>query len=97
MREEEFEKATTRLFDVPAHMYLQAAKDVVNYLKYSLQRREATAFQHETKLRFFIGFFRHRQKEFLALPQSRSSIGEIISFIGSLAAGKLKKNRSEKS
>ncbi len=97
MREEEFEKATVRLFDVPAHMYRQAAKDVVNYFKYSLQRREAETFRHETKLRFFKGFFRFRRKEFLASAERRSSIGEIISFINSLTSGKLKNNRSEKS
>jgi glycosyltransferase involved in cell wall biosynthesis len=95
MREEEFEKASVRLFDVPAHMYRQAAKDVVNWLKYSLQRREAEAFQHETQLRFFMGFFRFRRSEFLALSNRHSSVKEIMSFLKSLPAGKLKNNRSK--
>ncbi len=37
MREDEFEKTSARLFDVPAHMYHQAAKSVAGWLKYSLQ------------------------------------------------------------
>lgn len=95
MRGEEFERATERLFDVPAHMYLRAVKDVVNWLKYSLIRREAEAFRHETHLRFFVGFFRFRWREFLALPQRHSLIREIISFIGLLAAGKVKDKQSQ--
>lgn len=97
MREEEIERAAARLFDVPAHLYRQAAKDAVNWLKYSLQRREAEAFRHETQLHFFRGFFHWRRREFLASAQRRSSIGEIISFIGSIASGKLRNNQSEKS
>jgi glycosyltransferase involved in cell wall biosynthesis len=97
MREEEFERTSARFFDVPSHMYSQAAKNVVCLLKNSLQKKEAKAFWHETQLRFFIGFFRLRKREFFRSPQRSSLVAEIISFIGSLAAKKLKNNRSEKS
>ena len=97
LRNEKAERASARLFDVPSHMYRQAAADAVYWLKYSLQRQEPKAFLHETHLRFFKEFFHERRKEFLKSVQSRGSIGEIISFIGSLASRKLKSNRAEES
>ncbi len=97
LRNEKVEQASARLFDVPSHMYRQAAADAVYWLTYSLQRREAKAFLHETHLRFLKQFFHERRKEFLKSVQSRGSIGEIISFIGSLAARKSKSNRAEES
>lgn len=95
LRNEEFERASARLFDVPSHKYRQAATDAAQWLKHSLQRREAEAFWHETQLRFFKGFFRERRREFLKSAPHRNSIGEIISFIGSLVAEKSKRKRSE--
>ncbi len=97
MRDEDLEKASSRLFDVPAHMYRQAAKDVLHWLKHSLRGIEKQAFWHETQLHFFKGFFRERRKEFLESSQRRGAIGEITSFIGSLTAEKLKSNKKEKS
>lgn len=97
MRDEEFERAPARLFDVPSHKYRQAAIDAACWLKYSLQRREAKAFWHETQLRFFKGFFSERRREFLESARRRSLIGEITSFISSLVAVKFKSSQSEKS
>jgi glycosyltransferase involved in cell wall biosynthesis len=97
LRHEETERASARLFDIPSHMYRRAAANTIHWLKYSLQRREAKAFLHETQLRFFDGFFRERRKEFLKSSQRRGSIGEIISFISSLACRKQKSNRAEES
>jgi glycosyltransferase involved in cell wall biosynthesis len=97
LHNEENERASACLFDIPSHMYRRAAVDAIHWLKYSLQKREAKAFRAETQLRFFDGFFRERRKEFLKSPQRRGSIAEIISFIGSLASRKLKSNRAEES
>ncbi len=97
LRNEKAEQASARLFDVPSHIYRQALVDAVYWLKYSLQRQEAKAFLHETHLRFFKEFFHERRKEYLKSVQSRGSIREIISFIGSLASRKLKSNRAEES
>ena len=97
LRNEKVEQASARLFDVPSHIYRQALVDAVYWLKYSLQRQEAKAFLHETHLRFFKEFFHERRKEYLKSVQSRGSIREIISFIGSLASRKLKSNRAEES
>ncbi len=97
MREEEFERASARLFDVPAHMYRRAAEDIAYWLKNSLQRREAEAFRHETQLRFFTGFLRQRRRDFLASSQRSSSMAEIISFIRSLTSVKSKDKPFEES
>lgn len=94
MRDEEFERASARLFDVPSHKYRQAVIDVIYWIKYSVQKQEIEAFRHETRLRFFKGFFRQRRIDFLKSPQHRHSITEIISFIRTLATEKLKKKRS---
>ncbi|MBA2620797.1 MAG: glycosyltransferase family 2 protein [Acidobacteria bacterium] len=95
-RDEEVEHGSRRLFGVPAHMYRQFMVDAVHCLKHSLQRSEAKAFQRETQLRFFTGFIRRRRQEFLASAQNRNSIGEIVSFICSLAARKPNDKRFEK-
>lgn len=54
-----------RLFGVPAHLYRQAARDAVGWLKCILTAKWAQAFHHELRLRFFKGFFRTRTREFL--------------------------------
>lgn len=97
MRDEEVEQSSARLFDVPAHLYSQAAKNIVHWLKFSLQRQKAKTFWHETQLHFFKGFFRERRKEFLESAQYHSSIKEIIFFARSLAAKKSKPNRVKES
>ncbi len=90
LRDEDFEKASARLFDVPAHLYRQASESAFKWLKYSLLRRETEAFRAETELRFFAGFLRSRRKEFSESALSRSSVQEIISFIHSLVTEKAK-------
>jgi glycosyltransferase involved in cell wall biosynthesis len=97
LRHEDFERSSARLFDVPSHKYRQAAIDAFYLAKYSLQRRKAKAFWHETQLCFFKGLFRERRKEFLKSSKRRTAIGEIISFIGSLANKKSKSSKSEQS
>lgn len=66
MRAPEIERSTGRLFDVPLHLYRQAAADAASWLQAMAGGRTAEAFERETRLRFFAGFFRTRTKEFLA-------------------------------
>jgi glycosyltransferase involved in cell wall biosynthesis len=87
MRAAEVENAKARLFDVPAHLYKQAAKDVAGWVQNSLRGRRDEAFWHETQLRFFAGFFSKRREDFLASGR-RSSVGEIALFVRLLATGK---------
>lgn len=97
LREEEFEKASARLFDVPSHKYREAAVNVIYLLKYSLQGQESKAFWHETQLFFFKGLFQERRKDFLKSAQRGSSVREIVSFISSLFSAKFKNNQSDRS
>jgi glucosyl-dolichyl phosphate glucuronosyltransferase len=62
MRDAEFERSRARLFDVPAHLYRQAAKAAVEWLKWKLLHRDSEAFACEARLRFFMGFFRERRQ-----------------------------------
>jgi glycosyltransferase involved in cell wall biosynthesis len=64
MRMPEVERTPTRLFDVPAHLYRQAAEAAAGWLTCLAQGRRAAAFRYETRLHFFAGFFRARAGEF---------------------------------
>jgi glycosyltransferase involved in cell wall biosynthesis len=64
MRQEEFEDAGARLFDVPAHQYRQALQNLAQWFGKMLRGRRDAAFLHETRLRFFWGFFRQRRTEY---------------------------------
>lgn len=79
LRSEDVERSGRgRLFGVPAHMYRQAAADVIGWARASAGGEAARAFRHEAGLRFFRGFFRTRSREALQvrrrtrpLPQPR--------------------------
>lgn len=88
MRAEEIETGDARLFDVPAHLYRNLLKSAVGWLTQSLRAHEDLAFEHETELRFFRGFFRQRRKEFKA-QKPRSTPREVALFLQSLVASKL--------
>jgi len=60
LREPEFERSITRLFDVPAHLYKQALIDLAQWGKSLLMGKAEKAFLHEIGLWFFAGFFRQR-------------------------------------
>ena len=62
MRDTDFERSRARFFDVPVHMYRQAASAAAEWLKWKLLRRDSEAFLCETRLRFFLGFFRERRQ-----------------------------------
>ena len=67
LRSDEIERSNAgRLFDVPAHLYRQAIGDALQWVtKQALGKRDQ-AFVSETRLRFFVGFFRRRRADFLA-------------------------------
>lgn len=87
MREEAFERSIARLFDVPAHLYKQAARDVLGWIRHKLSGNEATAFVHETRLCFFAGFFGTRRRQFAATTD-RGILRELALFIRSLIFAK---------
>ena len=69
LRSEQMEQTQVgTLFGVPAHLYRQAFKDVVGWLRNRAMREPARAFDHEGRLRFFHGFFRTRLRDFLEKP-----------------------------
>ncbi|MGI8655339.1 MAG: glycosyltransferase [Pyrinomonadaceae bacterium] len=87
MREEEFERASARLFDVPAHLYKQAMRDARGWLANSLRGKPELAFQHETQLCFFKGFFQQRRADYSAAGK-HGIVRELVSFARALAGGK---------
>lgn len=87
MQLEELEVGNAWLFGVPAHMFRQMMIDSAKWLKHKLGRREVEAFESESKLRFFLGFYRQRSAEHRALNQS-SAIAEVTRFFWSLATKK---------
>lgn len=86
MRFEDLERSNKRpLFGVPAHLYRQMIGDAAAWLKHWMLGQEDDAFAHETRLRFFAGFFRKRRRDFLAANE-RGTVSELLSFLLSLAS-----------
>ena len=63
MRSDETEKGTRQIFGVPAYMYREAMRDFASWLTCAVRGRTAEAFWHETRLRFFQGFFVKRRAD----------------------------------
>jgi glucosyl-dolichyl phosphate glucuronosyltransferase len=77
LRSAEMEKTGVgTLFGVPAHLYRQALGDLGGWLRARASADAARAFHHETRLRFFSGFFRTRHREFLDKPR-HERLGEL--------------------
>ncbi|MDQ3687554.1 MAG: glycosyltransferase family 2 protein [Acidobacteriota bacterium] len=85
---EEIEKSNRgRLFDVPAHLYMQAVRDAARWAGCSLRGRQDDAFLREAQLRSFVGFFRQRRKDYLAEGQPHGgTVRELASFVRTLAS-----------
>ena len=66
MRDPQWERTNLRLLGIPAHMYRQTACDALGWIKNKMLRRSDKAFVHESRLRFFAGFFLQRQKDLLS-------------------------------
>ena len=70
LRTEEMEQTSVgTLFGVPAHLYRQALADLFGWLRSKMRRQREQAFLHELRIRFFIGFFQMRRREFFARPR----------------------------
>jgi glycosyltransferase involved in cell wall biosynthesis len=89
MRDPSYEPASARLFDVPAHLFRQAAQHGLGWVKNSVQRRESEAFSNEVQLRSLISFFRHRRRDHLG-GRGRSTTNEVVEFVRSLIEKKAK-------
>jgi GT2 family glycosyltransferase len=74
------QSAAGRLFDVPAHLYRQAAADAKGWLRHTLRGEAARAFAHQSRLWFFLGFVGERRRQFLEIER-RSSAREIAHFV----------------
>jgi glucosyl-dolichyl phosphate glucuronosyltransferase len=83
-----------RLFDMPAHLYRQSAKDVIGWLRHHLSGDSDGAFAYETRLRFFMGFFRTRREDHLA-TQQRGNLREVLSFLRSLLLRRRQRPKTE--
>ena len=57
------------LAGVPAHLYRRALGDLAGWLVSTLRGQRERAFVHELRVRFFLGFFRERRREFMARPR----------------------------
>jgi hypothetical protein len=69
LRSEEMEQTRWgTLFGVPAHLYRQALRDLVWWVRSIAIGDLERAFQHELRLRFFRRFFQTRRREFLEGP-----------------------------
>ena len=55
------------LFGVPAHLYRQFLGDLLGWMRARLAGADARAFQHEVRIRFCVGFFQARRREWSAL------------------------------
>lgn len=60
MRNENFESSKARLFDVPSHLYRRTGANIVDWVRYRVERNEELQLQQELELEFFWGFFRKR-------------------------------------
>lgn len=83
LRDPEFERSTARLFDVPAHMYRAVAAAALGWLTSLVRRRPDAAFVYETRVRFFLGFFRQRRRE-----SARGPLSGLASFARALVSNR---------
>jgi glycosyltransferase involved in cell wall biosynthesis len=82
LRDEEFERSAARLFDVPAHMYTRAGAAALGWCKWRVWQPHQ-AFECETQLRFFAGFFRERRRQHRAAV-GHGAVREVVSFVRTL-------------
>jgi hypothetical protein len=87
MRQEEFEETGARLFDVPAHQYRQALQNLAQWFGKILRGQLDAAFLNETRLRFFLGFFRQRRAEYKE-NTSHNIFSETSQFLRAMAKKK---------
>jgi glycosyltransferase involved in cell wall biosynthesis len=84
LRDEGLERSSTTLFGVPAHLYTQAAADARAWCTSRLSDPNK-AFERETQLRFFVGFFQERRRQHRA-SGGRGALPELARFARALLA-----------
>ena len=89
-RSDEMERSSGRLFDVPAHLYRQSFNDAIGWLKCSLAKMPAQAFAHESRIRFFWGFFRKRRSDYIAGSHTGA-----MTELAALLRSRTRKNRED--
>jgi glycosyltransferase involved in cell wall biosynthesis len=62
LRDDEFERSSSRVFDVPGHVFRQAGAAAWGWLKSWFWRQPDLAFLCETRLRFCLGFIQQRRR-----------------------------------
>jgi glycosyltransferase involved in cell wall biosynthesis len=60
MRDPAFERSRARLLGVPTHVFRAIVAEGCAFVSDVVRRRSAEAFGHELRLRFLVGFTRHR-------------------------------------
>lgn len=86
MRDAAFEtSAAGKFFDVPAHLYRQAVGDCLAHYKNRMRGDEARAFEAETRLCFFKGYYKRRQEDYRRAAHTTNVWREVASFACSLA------------
>ena len=63
LRDPDFERSSGRLFDLPWHAYRQAGAAALSWAAAMARGRTDDAFEAETRLRFFAGFWQGRREE----------------------------------
>ena len=85
LRDEDYERSAARLFDVPAHLYKSAAAAALQWGAATLRGSRAEAFACETRVRFFLGFFHERRRQYAAAG-GRPALRELSAFVRDLLA-----------
>ena len=60
LKNRSWEKSRATILGVPGHLYRQAVRDAAGWLGGTLRRAPATAFVHESRFWFAVGFIRER-------------------------------------
>jgi hypothetical protein len=84
LKDSGFEGSAARLFDVPAHLYKQTGAAILGWLKSMVRGRLDESFEYETRIHFFLGFFRERRQEC-----KRGALTELGDFARSLIWSRL--------
>ena len=80
MRSKEFEKSSSRLFDIPSHLLRQAFDDACSWSKNQIFFRRDHAFYLETRLRFTASFFATRWRQ-NRVENNKSTLRELCEFL----------------
>jgi glucosyl-dolichyl phosphate glucuronosyltransferase len=84
MRADQLEQSGIgRLFGVPAHLYRQAARHGLGWIRARARGDASAAFAHEAALLYFRGFHRTRRREFRNLPAAER-LGEFSALVRAL-------------